>query len=87
VHGLQRVALIDFDVHHGNGSEDILKGDERVLMCSIFEKGLYPRFGREQPRRPNMVNVGLPARSGSDAFREAVLPHTGCRRWTPSSPN
>ena len=36
-HGIQRVALIDFDVHHGNGSEDIFRGDERVLMCSIFE--------------------------------------------------
>jgi acetoin utilization deacetylase AcuC-like enzyme len=47
VHGLSRVALIDFDVHHGNGSEDIFKGDERVLMCSIFEKGLYPFNGEE----------------------------------------
>ena len=46
VHGLTRVALIDFDVHHGNGSEDILKGDERVLMCSIFETGLYPSTAR-----------------------------------------
>jgi acetoin utilization deacetylase AcuC-like enzyme len=71
VHGLQRVALIDFDVHHGNGSEDIFRGDERVLMCSIFEKGLYP-FNGESAVGPNMVNVGLPSRSGSDAFREAV---------------
>ena len=41
-HGIQRVALIDFDVHHGNGSEDIFRGDDRVLMCSIFEQGIYP---------------------------------------------
>jgi acetoin utilization deacetylase AcuC-like enzyme len=78
VHGLQRVALIDFDVHHGNGSEDILRNDDRVLMCSIFEKGLYP-FNGESAVGPNMVNVGLPTRSGSDAFRDAVTQH-----WLPA---
>ncbi len=78
VHGLSRVALIDFDVHHGNGSEDIFRGDERVLMCSIFEKGLYP-FNGEEAVGPNMVNVGLPTRSGGDAFRAAVTDH-----WIPA---
>ncbi len=78
VHGLSRVALIDFDVHHGNGSEDILAGDERVLMCSIFEKGLYP-FNGEEAKGPNMCNVGLPSRSGSDAFRAAVT-----EQWLPA---
>lgn len=78
VHGLSRVALIDFDVHHGNGSEDIFRGDDRILMCSIFEKGLYP-FNGESARGPNMVNVGLPSRSGSDAFREAVT-----KEWIPA---
>ena len=78
VHHLERVALIDFDVHHGNGSEDIFRGDERVLMCSIFEKGLYP-FNGEQAVGPNMVNVGLPSRSGSDAFRAAVM-----EQWLPA---
>ncbi|OPF62860.1 MULTISPECIES: histone deacetylase family protein [Hydrogenophaga] len=78
VHHLERVALIDFDVHHGNGSEDIFRGDERVLMCSIFEKGLYP-FNGENATGPNMVNVGLPSRSGSDAFRAAVTEH-----WLPA---
>ncbi|MEY4979297.1 MAG: Histone deacetylase-like amidohydrolase [Pseudomonadota bacterium] len=78
VHGLQRVALIDFDVHHGNGSEDIFRGDERVLMCSIFEKGLYP-FNGEEATGDNMCNVGLPSRSGSDAFREAVT-----QQWLPA---
>lgn len=70
-HGLERVALIDFDVHHGNGSEDILYDDPRVLMCSTFEKGIYPFCG-EIPRGPNMINVGLSSRSGSEAFRSAV---------------
>jgi len=82
VHGLSRVALVDFDVHHGNGSEDILAGDERVLMCSIFETGLYP-FNGEDARTlkdaPNLVNVGLPPRSGSEAFRSAVTQH-----WLPA---
>ncbi|MGZ3160097.1 MAG: histone deacetylase family protein [Burkholderiaceae bacterium] len=70
-HGLERVALIDFDVHHGNGSEDILHDDPRVLMCSTFEQGLYPFCG-DIPKGPNMVNIGLAARSGGEAFREAV---------------
>jgi acetoin utilization deacetylase AcuC-like enzyme len=72
------VALIDFDVHHGNGSADILNGDERVLMCSIFEIGLYP-FNGEEAVGPNMVNVGLPSRSGGEAFRDAVSQH-----WLPA---
>jgi acetoin utilization deacetylase AcuC-like enzyme len=71
VHGLERVALVDFDVHHGNGSEDILHDEPRVLMCSTFEYDLYPFCGSE-PRGPNMVNVGLPPRSGSEGFRAAV---------------
>ena len=77
-HGLERVALIDFDVHHGNGSEDILYDDPRVLMCSIFEEGLYPFCGGN-PRGANMINVGLPTRSCSAPFREAV--ETG---WLPA---
>ena len=78
VHGLERVALIDFDVHHGNGSEDIFRGDERVLMCSIFEKGLYP-FNGDTATGPNMVNVGMPTRTGSDVFRAAVT-----NEWLPA---
>jgi len=78
VHGLQRVALIDFDVHHGNGSEDILRGDPRVLMCSIFERGVYP-FSGGAGDDPQMINVGLPSRTGSETFREVVT-----RRWMPA---
>ncbi len=78
MHGLERVALIDFDVHHGNGSEDIFRGDDRVLMCSIFEQGLYP-FTGDDATGPNMVNVGLPQRSGGDKFRAAVTHH-----WLPA---
>ncbi len=86
VHGLERVALIDFDVHHGNGSEDILRGDDRVLMCSIFEKGLYP-FNGESAVGDNMVNVGLPI-----AQRQRCLPRSRHRTLaapasTPSNPS
>jgi len=76
-HGLQRVALVDFDVHHGNGSQDIFRDDPRVLMCSTFEEDLYP-FAKDVGG-PNMVNVGLPPRSGSRAFRDAVT-----TRWLPA---
>jgi len=78
VHGLERVALIDFDVHHGNGSEDIFHSDERVLMCSIFEDKIYP-FSGNQPRGKNMVNVALPTRSSGDLFRVAVT-----EQWLPA---
>ena len=70
-HGLDRVAIIDFDVHHGNGTEDIFEGDERVLMASTFQHPFYPYSGTDDPA-PNMVNVPLPAGAGSREFREAV---------------
>jgi len=69
--GLERVALADFDAHHGNGSEDILAGDDRVLMVSTFQRGLYPFLG-EEPRGANMVNVGLPRGADGEALRRAV---------------
>ena len=70
-HGLERVAVVDFDVHHGNGTEDIFEGDERVLMVSTFQHPFYPYSGTEDPA-PNMVNVPLSAGAGSREFREAV---------------
>lgn len=76
--GLERVALIDFDVHHGNGSEEILAGDDRVLMVSTFQTRLYP-FNGEEARGPNMCNVGLPPYSDGAALRAAVTD-----RWLPA---
>ncbi len=70
-HGLERVAIVDFDVHHGNGTEDIFEGDPQVLMASTFQHPFYPYSGTEDPA-PNMVNVPLAAGSGSREFREAV---------------
>ena len=70
-HGLERVAIVDFDVHHGNGTEDIFCDDERVLMVSTFQHPFYPYSGTEG-RSEKMVNIPLAAYSGSAAFREAV---------------
>ena len=77
-HGLERVAIVDFDVHHGNGTEDIFQGDPRVLMVSTFQHPLYPYCGVDNPAA-NMVNVPLAAGEGSDAFRAAVV-----ERWLPA---
>jgi acetoin utilization deacetylase AcuC-like enzyme len=70
-HGLQRVAVVDFDVHHGNGTEDILAGDERVLMVGIFQHPFYPYTG-DRPHAANMVNVPVPAYTRGMAVRELV---------------
>ena len=71
------MAIIDFDVHHGNGTEDIFSGDPHVLMASTFQHPFYPYSGTE-PAADNMVNVPLAAGAGSKAFREAVSKH-----WLP----
>lgn len=71
VHGLERVAVVDFDVHHGNGTEDIFANDARVLMVSTFQHPFYPYSGTEAPAG-NMVNVPVPAGTRSDGFRQAV---------------
>jgi len=70
-HGLERVAIIDFDVHHGNGTEEIFEGDPQVLMASTFQHPFYPYSGTEDPAA-NMVNIPLAAGAGSREFREAV---------------
>ena len=77
-HGLSRVAVVDFDVHHGNGTEDIFQGDPRVLMVGTFQHPLYPYCGFDDPA-PNMINVPLSAGSGSEEFRAAVT-----ERWLPA---
>ena len=70
-HHVARVALVDFDVHHGNGSEDILAGDEQVLMVSTFQHPLYPYMG-EVSKGTNMINVPLAPRTGGAALKKAV---------------
>ncbi|MFK7886044.1 MAG: histone deacetylase family protein [Gammaproteobacteria bacterium] len=70
--GLSRVAILDFDVHHANGTEDIFRDDPRVLLCSSYQHPLYPYTNT--PSVPGQrVNVPLAAGTGSDAFRQAIL--------------
>lgn len=69
--GLCRVAIVDFDVHHGNGTEEIFSGDERVLMTGIFQHPFYPYCGTEHPA-PNMCNVPMAAGARGDEFRRIV---------------
>lgn len=70
-HGLERVAVVDFDVHHGNGTEDIFKDDPRVMMVSIFQHPFFPYSGADC-KAPNMVNVPVSAGLRGDAFRQIV---------------
>lgn len=78
-HGLRRVAVVDFDVHHGNGTEAILLGDERCFFVSSHQSPLYPGTGLpDHESGPNILNATLTPNSGSDEFRslwtEQLLP-------------
>ena len=78
VHGLERVAILDFDVHHGNGTEDIFSGDSRVLLCSTFQHPFYPGTGAGDTA-PNIVNCPLPAMTDGADFRATLRAH-----WLPA---
>ena len=71
VHCLSRVAIIDFDVHHGNGTEDIVAGDDRILMCSFFQHPLYPYSGAV-PKGTNMVNVPVAPYTRGPELRDTI---------------
>ena len=70
-HGLKRVAIVDFDVHHGNGTEDIIRGDDRILMVSFFQHPFYPHTGFDSPDH-NMVNLPVPAYTKGMDIRELI---------------
>jgi acetoin utilization deacetylase AcuC-like enzyme len=71
-HGLSRVAIVDFDVHHGNGTQAIFEHDPRVLYLSSHQMPLYPDTGYSSERGVgNVVNAPLPSGAGSKAFRAA----------------
>jgi acetoin utilization deacetylase AcuC-like enzyme len=78
VHGLQRVAIVDFDVHHGNGTEEAFRDDARVLMVSFFQHPFYPYSGTGHPSA-NMVNIPVPAYTKGAEIREVVT-----ERWLPA---
>jgi len=70
-HKIKRVAVIDFDVHHGDGTEDIFKEDPRVMLCSTFQHPFYPGTGASS-RTDHMINVPLKAGTDGQGFRQAV---------------
>ena len=73
-HGLERVAIVDFDVHHGNGTEQIFETEPRVLLCSSFQHPFYPFTGHETDT-PHIVNITLSAGADGSRFREEVERH------------
>lgn len=77
-HGLRRVAIADFDVHHGNGTEQIFHDDPRVMLCSTFQHPYYPFLGADSGNE-HIINVPLAAGTRGPAFREAVKKY-----WLPA---
>ena len=76
-HGLKRVAIVDFDVHHGNGTEDIVAGDQSILMVSFFQHPFYPDGGARS-NASNLVNVPVPAYTKGQQVRDLIEAH-----WLP----
>jgi acetoin utilization deacetylase AcuC-like enzyme len=77
-HGISKVAILDFDVHQGNGTEEIFADDDRVLFCSTFQHPFFP-FTPVPPNNANRVNVPLDATATGEEFRAAVTDH-----WIPA---
>jgi acetoin utilization deacetylase AcuC-like enzyme len=70
-HGLKRVAILDFDVHHGNGTDVIFQEDDRVMVCSLFQRDLYP-FSGGDAHKAGGIDVPLPAGCGGEDMRNRV---------------
>jgi acetoin utilization deacetylase AcuC-like enzyme len=81
VYGLQRVAIVDFDVHHGNGTEEAFAGEPRVLMVSFFQHPFYPYSGVSKAGQSpsNMINIPVPAFTKGEAVRQLVT-----EKWLPA---
>jgi acetoin utilization deacetylase AcuC-like enzyme len=71
VHGLERVAIVDFDVHHGNGTEDIFRDEPRVLLCSSFQHPFYP-FSGADTRSDHIANLPLSGGTSGESYRKQV---------------
>ena len=76
-HGVERVAIVDFDVHHGNGTQDAFAADESVLYASLHQAGIYPGTGAVGEGGPTTVNVPLPAGSGDEEWLDAFARDVG----------
>ena len=77
-HGLKKIAILDFDVHQANGTEDIYVDDQRVLYCSIFQHPFYP-FTQPPENNERVISIPLDATAKSAEFRAAVTDH-----WLPA---
>ncbi len=71
---LKKVAIVDFDVHHGNGTEKIFKHEDRVLFCSSFQHPLYP-YWSEDPDTKNLIAIPFSAATNGEKFRNAIQEH------------
>lgn len=78
VHGIERVLIVDFDVHHGDGTESIFGNDERVLFCSSFQHPFYP-FSGDDSNAGNVINLPMPAGTGGREWRALVA-----QKWLPA---
>lgn len=78
VHGVSRIAVIDFDVHHGNGTEKILAGDDSIQMYGFFQNKVYPFYG-SRPRGSNIHNTGFDAYTDTEEIRKLVI-----EQWVPA---
>ena len=78
VHGLKRVAILDFDVHHGNGTEEIFASEPNVMLCSTFQHPYYPYQGADTIS-DHIINTPIAANAGGEEFRAAVM-----RDWIPN---
>jgi acetoin utilization deacetylase AcuC-like enzyme len=76
-YGIERIAIADFDVHHGNGTESIFRNDPRILFCSSFQYPFYPFTGHASDTN-NLIDVPLPAGTDGPRFRQAIVEH-----WLP----
>ncbi len=76
-YAVQRIAILDFDVHHGDGTEEIFCGEERVLFGSSFQHPFYPYSGADTDQ-PNIMNLPLPAGTTGAEWKQAVT-----RQWLP----
>ncbi|GMG88053.1 histone deacetylase family protein [Biformimicrobium ophioploci] len=77
-YGIERIAILDFDVHHGNGTQDFVSDKDGYLFCSTFQHPLFPFSGTE-PHPDHIINTPLEATASSTEFREAVE-----RDWLPA---
>ena len=77
-YGLERVAIVDFDVHHGDGTEDIFKDNPKVMLCSTFQHPFYPYTGADSSN-DHIINVPLSAGCSGAEFRTAIM-----EQWLPA---